>query len=160
MADKNRDTVVADEPRAANEAPRRASDELLPLDPGEGQGQRLSDAERMTQDARAELEAARAAADQAHRDAQMNIRAKQRELAQAELDKQRAEAMSVVEEQDRQNEAKFQKFSGAQLHPAYLEMEGARVRAMADALQQDETVPGGCYIVDGRKVDADGNPLE
>lgn len=38
--------------------------------------------------------------------------------------------------------------------------EGARVRAEAIDKKADETVPGGKYIVDGRTVNADGDPLK
>lgn len=146
----------------AAEAPRRASDELLPLNPGEGQGQRLSDADRSVMESRSELEAAKAKADEDYRKAQMEIRGRQRQLAEGELSKQREAAMEAVDEQSRQNDAIFQKFPGTaqMVHPAYLEMEAARNRAVADALQSDETVPGGIYRVDGKLVDCDGNPLE
>ncbi len=149
-------------PREVEAEPRRRDADLMPFEPAEGSGQRLGASERASAEARAELEAARADADKTHQDAQARIRAKQRELAEAELRKQRDEAMATVDQQAEQYEAMAKRMPGGGMvfHPAMLELEAARVRAVADALQQDETVPGGCYIVDGKLVDADGRPLE
>jgi len=36
----------------------------------------------------------------------------------------------------------------------------AKVQAEAEAKKLDETVPGGVYIVDGRKVNAHGEPIK
>jgi hypothetical protein len=45
------------------------------------------------------------------------------------------------------------------INPAFQEIEGSLVRAEAAALELDETVPGGTYIVNGRLRDAHDNDL-
>lgn len=143
-------------------APEPSYTDLLPLDPPEGSGQNLSRAQRLGHTNREQLEEARKEADRIHREAQLNIRRASIELAEDDLRAQREEAMAEVDDNDRSSRSIFERFpGGAQVvHPQWLEMEAARVRAVAGALQQDETVPGGVYIVDGKRVDADGNPLE
>ena len=143
-------------------APRRADADLQPFDPAEGSGQRFSPGQRSAEDARAKLAAARIRADEEHKRAQADIRAQQRALAETELAEQRKVAMRSVDEQEQvfAEQSKRMPSGGMMIHPAWLEMEAARSRAVADALQQDETVPGGIYSVDGRLVDADGRALD
>lgn len=144
------------------EEPPRPDDTLRPFDPPEGQGQTLSPTERGSNEARARLAQARLESEQNYNQVQQEIRNEERRIAEEELGKARKAAMDALEETDAAYAEQMRRVpgGGSAVHPQWLELEGARVRALADALQQDETVPGGIYIVDGRKVDANGRALE
>lgn len=138
----------------------RPDAELLPFDPQEGSGQRLSDLERTQLQSDAELEDARRKADEDYRRAQSELNARRRDVHGQQLDRERQEALKSIEEQEKALRERQQASGAMFIDQGLIEAQGALSRARAAALKQDETVPGGHYIVAGRHVDADGNWLD
>lgn len=181
MADKNRD-AAAEAARDANAAEQRNPStpaepgaiatpnvvverarpdaDLLPLEMGEGKAQTLSpgDRARLTNDA--DLAEARRKADEDYARAQAEIRSRHREAVGAQMDEQRETARERITEQRQAIRDSNPQIGGVMvLNPVALELEGALIRAEAEALSLDETVPGGAYIVAGQLVDAHGTVL-
>lgn len=173
MPDKNRETSPAERqapstvrdpgaiatPSVRNEVGRPDA-ELLPYDPEEGSGQRLSELERAELGSDAELEDARRKADEDYRRAQAQLNERRRNAHAEQLDRERKDALSVIEEQEQALRQRQQASGAMFIDQGLIEAQGALARARAAALKQDETVPGGLYIVNGRRVDADGNWLD
>jgi hypothetical protein len=134
--------------------------ELRAFDPPEGEGQKLNDAERARMMSDAELAEARRKADEDYQKAQAAIRERHRTAVGSQIDEQRAAAREEIDAQRKELRANHPQVGGLTiLNPVAMEIEGALVRSEAAALQIDETIPGGVYVVAGQMVDAHGNVL-
>jgi hypothetical protein len=138
----------------------RPGADLLPLEIGEGKAQSLSAGEKARLTSDADLAEARRNADAEYVRATADIRARHREAVGAQIDEQRDAARKELGAQREAIRANNPQIGGVMvLNPAALELEGALIRAEAEALNLDETVPGGVYIVAGQLVDAHGTVL-
>jgi hypothetical protein len=137
-----------------------AAADLRPLDPPEGQGQTLAPEERARLASETELAAARRQADEEYARVQAEIRARHASAVGKRIEETRQAALSDVAQQREALRGNMPTIAGIQVvNPAFQEIEGSLVRAEAAALELDETVPGGTYIVNGRLRDAHDNDL-
>ena len=87
----------------------------------------------------------------------------QRKAAQQALEQAREAALAPIRAERAELDADPEVVERARLRLPPTDVEAAARRALAEreiaALQSDETVPGGAYLVDGRLVDAHGRPL-
>lgn len=123
-------------------------------------GQVLSAPERRRIEAEAKLAEVQAKSAEDAAAAEAAVRAEHRSAVGEELEVARKLALSDAEVQRKAYVDAHARMQPLAVDPATLAIEGALNRATAAALHLDETAPGGDYIVNGRHVDANGNPLE
>ena len=157
MADKNQDTPRA--PAMERAAPVQQAPALNPLEMPD-KGQRMSDGERRRAEAEARLIETRRKADEDRQAAEIRVRAEHRATVGAEIDERRQAALAEHEAGVSAYREAHRNAQPLAVDPGTLAIMGAMEQAKAAALEMDETVPGGEYVVNGRRVDADGNALE
>lgn len=149
MADKKTDEA----PRA--DAPRET---LNPMEMPD-RGQQLPDGERQRVERAAALAETRRRHEAEAKAAEVELLMAQRDDAQAEQDRRRAQAMKEADAQRQGFAEQRERYRGYPVDPGALALEASLNAQLAAALEQDETVPGGAYIVGDEIHDADGRVI-
>jgi hypothetical protein len=130
--------------------------DLRPLDPEEGSGQNLDSVQMARAQMEQRLAAVREETKQRQQTAEFEAMKGLRKAHARQQADRRDKAVAEVE--GRRTALIEQRSSLQQLaaDPASLAIEAALSAQLAEALQQDETIPGGAYVVDGNLCDANG----
>lgn len=150
--------LAAPQSSADRVAPVTAPDDLNPMDM-DGRGQSLSPVEQAQADAILARERAKAEAAEMVRQAEADALEAQRQRVQEDQERRRKEAVKQAEESRAAIFETRGRLQSVAVDPVSLALEAAHSSAMAAALQIDETVPGGYYVVAGRVQDANGADL-
>lgn len=148
---------AANTPAAPSAAPK-PDDDLNPLDM-EGKGQNLPDSERTRAEHAAKLAELRAKNEETAQKTEFDL---MREVRAAHAKEQEAKRERAVAASEEQRDAMVQTRKGFQVlaaDPSSLALEAALSARLAEELEQDETVPGGAYVVGNDLVDADGRRI-
>lgn len=135
-----------------------APDDLNPMDMA-GKGQSLSPVEQAQADTIAAREQAKLEAAEMVRKAEADALQAQRDSVLAEQERRREQAVKQAAESREAIQAQRAGLQSFAVDPVSLALEAAHSNMMAAALMQDETVPGGYYVVSGRVQDANGTDL-
>lgn len=136
-----------------------ATEELRPFDPPEGSGQNLPGHELSAAQAAQKLRELREQNEKKAKKTEIELMHQVREdHANAQRERREKAVAGVRSSRDEIAETR-ESFRSIPMDAASLALEAAFNAQLAEALEQDETVPGGAYIVEGRLMDANGRDL-